>query len=475
MRVIRAYRFALDPTPAQEAALRSHCGAQRFAYNWGLARVTANLGQRDAERSYGVPEELLTPAMSWSAWSLRKDFNHVKDQVAPWWAENSKEAYASGLANLAAALSNWAASRAGTRKGPRIAFPKFKGKRSVLSVRFTTGGFGLAKADRRHVQLPRIGLVRTHETTRKLARGIEAGTARIRSVTVSYRRGRWHASFSLETDRTQKTPARPGDTVGVDVGIRHLAVLSTEQMIPNPRPLDMAQCGLRRLSRQASRRIGPDRRTGQEPSVRWRKTQAKIARLHARVAHLRHNGLHQLTTRLAATYGTVVVEDLNVSGMLKNRRLARRIGDAGFGQIRRQLGYKTTWHGARLVTADRFYPSSKTCSGCGAVKAKLTLSERTYTCDQCGLVIDRDHNAARNLAALAGGASSPSRGATQNEPAGNPQKTRLAGTGYRHGKTIPVIRGMASAQAARLGLPDQGEPALNSLGKVTDSASVPPI
>jgi putative transposase len=440
VKVIQAYRFALDPSPAQERALRSHCGAQRFAFNWGLARVMANLGQREAERSYGVPEELLTPAMSWSAWSLRREFNQVKGQVAPWWPENSKEAYASGLANLAAALGNWAASRAGTRKGSKTAFPRFKGKCAVLSVRFTTGGFGLAEEDRRHVRLPRIGRIRTHESTRKLARRIEAGTARIRSVTVSYRRGRWYASFSVEADRTQKIPARPDDTVGVDVGVTHLAVLSTGQMIRNPRPLDVAQRGLRRLARRASRQTGPDRRTGQEPSMRWRKTQAKIACLHARAANLRHNGLHQLTTRLAATYGTVVVEDLNIAGMLRNRRLARHIADAGFGQIRRQLGYKTTRHGGRLVTADRFYPSSKTCSGCGAVKAKLALSQRTYTCDHCGLVIDRDHNAARNLAALTGGASSPSRGATQNEPAGNLEKTRSAGIGYRHGKTIPVIR-----------------------------------
>jgi putative transposase len=152
---------------------------------------------------------------------------------------------------------------------------------------------------------------------------------------------------------------------------------------------------------------------------------------------VREDGLHQLTTRLAATYGTVVAEDLNVAGMLRNRRLARRIADAGFGLLRRQLAYKTTWHGGRLALAGRFYPSSKTCSGCGAVKAKLRLSERTYHCEPCGLVIDRDLNAARNLAALTGGASSPSRGATLNEPAGNPGKTRPAGTGYRHGKTAP--------------------------------------
>ena len=116
MRVIQAYRFALDPTPAQGQALRSHCGAQRFAYNWGLGRVRANLAQRAAERSYGIPEQELTSPAGWSAWALRKEFNQAKDQVAPWWAENSKEAYASGLANLAAALGNWKASRDGTRR-----------------------------------------------------------------------------------------------------------------------------------------------------------------------------------------------------------------------------------------------------------------------------------------------------------------------------------------------------------------------
>ena len=125
-----------------------------------------------------------------------------------------------------------------------------------------------------------------------------------------------------------------------------------------------------------------------------------------------------------------------MAGMLRNRRLARHLADAGFGQIRRQLGYKTAWHSGRLVAADRFYPSSKTCSSCGAMKAKLRLSERMFRCERCGLVMDRDFNAARNLAALAGGTSSPSRGATVNEPAGNPGKTRAAGTGYRHGKAI---------------------------------------
>jgi putative transposase len=257
--------------------LRSHCGAQRYAFNWGLARVKANLGQREAEKSYGLPTDDLTPALSWSAWSLRKTWNQAKTGVAPWWAENSKEAYAAGLANLAAGLQNWKDSRSGKRKGPKARFPRFKGKRAGLSCQFTTGAFGLAGAGRRHVQLPRIGVIRTHESTRKLARRLDAGTARICSAVISFRRGRWLVSFSAQVTRTDPAPARPGAVIGVDLGIKSLAVLSTGEVVPNPRHLEVAQRDLRRLQRQASRRHGPDRRTGAVPSARWRKTQARIA------------------------------------------------------------------------------------------------------------------------------------------------------------------------------------------------------
>jgi putative transposase len=140
---------------------------------------------------------------------------------------------------------------------------------------------------------------------------------------------------------------------------------------------------------------------------------------------MRRDGLHKLTTRLARAYGTIVVEDLHVAGMLRNRRLARHIADAGFAEIRRQLAYKTGWSGGRLLIADRWYPSSKTCSGCGAVKTKLALSEREYTCEACGLVIDRDHNASRNLAALAAEFDTAGSGPVAGR--GADQKTRVRG------------------------------------------------
>jgi putative transposase len=388
--VMRAFLFALDPTPAQERAFRSHCGAQRFAFNFGIELAGKIRAQRAAEYSYGLRGAQLTPL---SAYDLRKAWNATKHEVAPWWRENSKEAYATGCANLATALRN--------RKAGRTRMPRFKSKRRArLSCRFTTGSFGLAR-DRRHVQLPVIGMVRTGESTRKLTRKIEAGQVRIRSATLSFQRGRWHVAFSVELPDTEPAP-RDGDrVVGLDLGIKPLAALSTGETVPNPRHLDQAQKALRRAQRVCARRRGPDRRTRQEPSNRWRKARARAARLHTRVANLRRDGVHQLTTRLVRDYDVIAIEDLHVAGMLRNRRLARHIADAGWAEIRRQLTYKAERAGVRLVVADRWFASSKTCSGCGTAKAKLMLSERMFVCLACGLVLDRDENAARNLAALA--------------------------------------------------------------------------
>jgi putative transposase len=154
------------------------------------------------------------------------------------------------------------------------------------------------------VRLPRIGTIRTHESTRKLARHVEHGRARIRSATVSHQAGRWQVSFSVQITRTDPAPSQPDTVVGVDLGITSRAVLSTGEVIPNPRHLELAQRELRRLQRQASRRIGPDRRTRQIPSARWRKTQSRIAQLHTAVANARRDGLHKLTTRLVRSHGT---------------------------------------------------------------------------------------------------------------------------------------------------------------------------
>ncbi|MGH3853568.1 MAG: IS607 family element RNA-guided endonuclease TnpB [Pseudonocardiaceae bacterium] len=333
------------------------------------------------------------------------------------------------------------------RAGRTVAFPRFKSRRSRLSCRFTTGTVGLG-TDRRHVQLPRIGLVRTHESTRKLARRIEAGTARIRSATLSHQRGRWHVAFSVELPDHEPPVHASGRVVGVDLGIKSLAVLSTGEVVPNPRHLDGALRALRRTQRRCSRRRDPDRRTRQIPSNRWRKAKARVTALHTTVANARRDGLHKLTTRLVRDHDVVVIEDLNVAGMVANHHLARAISGLGMAEFRRQLHYKTRDAGVGLVVADRWYPSSKTCSACGAVRAKLTLAERQFVCDSCGSRIDRDLNAAHNLAALATQASEPSCGRTKNEPAGNPRKTAMRGNGYRHGKTPPRSQGRPREAAA---------------------------
>jgi IS605 OrfB family transposase len=391
-----AYRFALNPGPAQQWALRSHAGAARVAFNWGLTRVKAVMDQRAAEATYRIAGDDLTPSISWSLYSLRKDWNQAKATVAPWWAECSKEAFNTGLDQLARALKNWGDSRKGKRRGKPAGFPRFRSRRRAhLSVRFTTGAF---RCEDRHAVLPRIGRVKLHENASRLTSLVSAGTARVLSVSVRFERGRWFAAFTVEQDVSRPPAAVPGAVIGADLGIKTLAVLSTGEEIPNPRHLGKSLRKVRRLSRTMSRRRGPDRRTRQQPSNRWRRASAALGKAQGRVADQRRDALHKTTSSLTARFGTIAIEDLHVRGMLANRRLARQVADASFAEFRRQVEYKTAWRGGRVIVADRWFASSKTCSGCGAVKAKLALSERTYVCTSCGAVADRDLNAARNLA-----------------------------------------------------------------------------
>jgi len=403
--VMRAYRFALDLTPSQVRDLERHAGAARFAYNWALAAVEGEPGSRPPKSPTASP--LMIGPRLWGGTCRRcaARGNQAKGEVAPWWTECSKEAFNTGLDGVAGALRNFGDSRTGKRAGRKVGFPRFKSRRRATpSVRFTTGVIRV-EGDRRHVTLPRIGTIKTHESTRKLARRIEQGSARILSATVRREAGRWWCSFTCEVQHTERAPTRPDVVVGVDLGITHLAVLSSpvpgvsddDGFVPNPRHWigRNVTCGACRGG--WSRRVGPDRRTGQRPSKRWEKANRQRNTIHHRVTNLRRDGLHKLTTGLATTIGTVVIEDLNVAGMLHNRKLARHVADASFAEIRRQLRYKMCWSGGRLVVADRWFPSSKTCSACGAVKPKLSLSARVFRCEHCGLVIDRDRNAAINL------------------------------------------------------------------------------
>jgi putative transposase len=238
--VHQAYRFALDPTVRQQRMLASAVGGARFAYNWGLELVKQRLEQREAGHDVQLP---------WTLPALRREWNRAKHQVAPWWADNSKEAYSSGLDGLARALKNFTASRHGHRKGRPVGFPRFKRRGCRDACRFTTGAIRVLP-DRKHIQLPRLGIIKTHESTRKLARHLERGTGRILAATITRTAGRWHVAFTCEITRQIPTSNGRASTVGVDVGVRHLAVLSTGEQIPNPRPLERLQHKRRRLQRR---------------------------------------------------------------------------------------------------------------------------------------------------------------------------------------------------------------------------------
>ena len=420
---MQAFRYELDPNNATRSALASHCGAARCAYNWGLALVKARLGQCERIREAALVQGLsrreadalaATVEVPWSLAALRREWNRTKDEVAPWWRSNSKEAANTGLFCLSVALKARVDSKKGRRKGARVGFPVFKKRHAKRSCRFTTGAFGCV--DARHVRLPRIGVVRSKEPTATLQDLIAAGSARILSATVTEVAGRWYIAFGCEVQRQVGSAAQPATVVGVDVGVKALAVISTGEVVANPKPLPRYARAMARQQRSLARQQAGD---GAMPaSKRSSCTRAQIARTHARVAHLRTDALHKLTTRLAKTHGTIVVEDLNVAGMtsrpaprpdpdrpghhLRNGARAksglnRAILDASPAELRRQLAYKCEWYGCRLVVAGPWFPSSKTCSCCKTVKTKLSLSERVFHCEACGLVIDRDLNASLNL------------------------------------------------------------------------------
>lgn len=301
--MLEAVRVALDPTPRQERLLESHAGAARFAYNAGLAHVKDMLERQEK------PE--------WSYYALRRWWNANKDALAvsmetgkPWWPENSKESYNSGLESLADALRNFSKSRKGRRKGRRMGFPRFKSKdKAVPGFAYTTGSFGLIDCDPYALRLPRIGRVHCMEDVSKRVDG-----AKVLRMSVSRHAGRWMASLTVERkDGPMPTPLK-GGSVGIDLGVKQLATLSDGTIIRNPRALDSNLRRLRREQKNLSRK--------RKGSNRRREARTRVARLHARVADLRRDLLDKTTTMLARTYADISIEDLNVAGMVRNHRLA---------------------------------------------------------------------------------------------------------------------------------------------------------
>lgn len=424
--IVRAYKYALNPTPAQVKTFSSHVGASRLTYNFLLAQVKATIDQRKAEASYGIAEGDLIPFIPTSHYALRKYWNTKKELAAPWWDENSKEAYSDGAKRLSVSMSNFFASNKGKRKGPKMGFPQFHKRGGHESCRFTTGVMRV-ESDRKHISLPKIGKIKTHESTRKLARRVEKGSARILAATLTQSGGKWFVVFTCEVEQEIAPTRKHKKIVGVDLGITTLyKVVDIEgnlvMSVENPKRTKSAEIALRRAQRMVSRKVGP--KQGTKASKRWVKSNKRVRNIHRGIANRRADMINKTTTELAKTCDVIVVESLNIKGMVKNRHLSKSIHDAAWGEFVRQLKYKTTWYGSTLIEVSKWFPSSKTCSGCEVVKATLPLSEREFVCTNCGLIIDRDQNAALNLAKLgliliAGSSSATGRGGLNKSEVSN--------------------------------------------------------
>ena len=378
MKILRAYKTELDLNNTQKTACARHAGAARWAYNWGLARKM---------EAYQNGEKVPT------AIDLHRELNLLKQSELSWMYAVSKCAPQEALRNLDQAYAHFfrrvKEKKAGRKV--RVGYPKFKSKKNGL------GGFRLTGAIHifeNALQLPRLGRLRLKECGY-----LPVEDVHILGVTVSERAGRWFVSVQIERDIPDPKPTyKP--VAGVDLGILALATVSDGTRIENPRAFKSRLRKIKRLQRVVSRR--------KKGSANREKAVRRLARAHLRVANVRKNALHQVTSRLARTKSAVVLENLNVSGMVKNHHLAQAIMDVGFYEFRRQMLYKGHWYGCQFILADPFYPSSKRCSQCGHIKVEMGLSERVYICDHCGWKVDRDLNAAINLEQLATG-SSPER------------------------------------------------------------------
>ena len=369
----RAHRIALKPTPEQEVLFGQQAGYARFAYNWALGEFKAGLdvGEWLNERT------------------LRPRWNKIKSMIAPWGVVLSQNAAKYAIIDLGQAAEGWGEYRrkvkSGQRTGRRVGFPRFKRRRHEQGFRADNGP-STVRVDGKVVILPKIGPVQMVERLRF------AGS--IREVTVNRTDRTWFACFCVE-DGEEPPPVKDGPTIGVDVGVGTMATCSDGTTVDNPKALARGLKKLRRLDKAIARS-----RNVQGKSVhsnRRERLYAKRRRVHARVVNVRNDNHHKATTAIAKSAGRVVVETLNVAGMVKNRRLARAIVDAGMSGFLTKLEYKCLWYGAEYVKADRWYASSKLCAQCGWKNDDLTLSDREWWCGGCGVLNERDYNAALNL------------------------------------------------------------------------------
>ena len=370
----RSHRIALKPTTEQESLFGQHAGYARFAHNWALGEFRAGLdvGEWLSERT------------------LRPRWNRVKGMIAPWGAHLSQNAAKYAIIDFGQAAEGWGEYRqkvkSGQRPGRRVGFPRFKRRKHEQGFRADNGPCTV-NVDGKVVILPKIGRVAMVEEMRF------AGS--IREVTVNRTAGTWFACFCVE-DGQEPPPLKDGPTVGVDVGVGTTAKCSDGTVVENPKALSDALERLRLVDKAIARSRNVHGKSNY--SNRREQLYAKRRQLHARVVNVRNDNHHKATTAIAKSASRVVVETLNVAGMMKNRRLAQAIADAGMLGFLSKLEYKCRWYGAEFDKADRWFASSKLCSQCGWKNDDLALSDREWRCGGCGELNDRDANAAENLA-----------------------------------------------------------------------------
>lgn len=393
--MLLAHRIRLDPRPAQRDYFACAAGTARRVWNWALAEWKRQL--REGQRP--------------NAMALKKQFNAIKYTDPAWLDANGlswlrgihRDAHSQPFANLAKAWSHYFAAR----REQQSAYPPVFKKKGRCRDSFYVANDKL-RLEGRTVVLPKIGRVVLRETLR--------WPGKIMGASISRQADYWFIAIQVEVPEQRALRQRSGDDItGVDLGISAAATLSSGEKIVAPRPLQAALRRLRIRSRRQSRKLeaakaqagiaGRMPKGTRLPSSKNRtKGACALARLHARIAHVRADFMHKLTTRLCRENQTVVIEDLNVSGMLAHPRLSRAIVDVGFNAFRCQLEYKVRRYCTTLMLADRWYPSSKLCSECGTRYGMLSLGERSWTCAHCGIQQDRDINAAKNLKRLATGA-----------------------------------------------------------------------
>ena len=351
-----SHNIRLTPNSHQQEYFKKACGVSRFTWNWGLSRW----------------QEIYEQGEKPNALELKKQFNAIKGEDYPWTYEVTKYASQQPFIHLRSAFQRIFQKQS--------QFPRYK-KKGVRDS-FYVGGDQLQVKGKR-IRIPKLGWVRMREPLRF--------SGKVNSATISRVADHWYVSLSVELSEKPK-PCENQEGIGVDLGINRLATLSNGEIFEGPKPLKTQLRRLRRLSRRLSRK--------KKGSKNRDKARTKLARLHLRIRNVRQDALHKLTSYLTQNFDEIVIEDLNVKGMVRNRRLARAILDMGFHELRRQLVYKSELRRCHVVAVNRWFPSSKVCSRCYDLKEDLSLGERLFRCEACGLLIDRDLNAANNVARI---------------------------------------------------------------------------